>query len=84
MNITAQTISGLHQLDQALLATAQFVPMCHMEHDPSLGWRETPPMNSPTLQIRLKLHLGTYTAMNLPPPDTKSSVVNTKTTGVAE
>ena len=83
-NITKQTVSGRQQFDQALLAAAQVIPMCHMEHDPSLGWRETPPMNIPTLQIRLKLHLGTYAAMNLPPPDTRSRVVNTKTTGVAD
>ena len=44
------------------------VPLCHMEYDSKLGWRETPPMDSPTLPIHLEVHHASYTALQLSPP----------------
>ena len=39
-----------------------------MEYDSKLGWRETPPMDSPTLPIHLEVHHASYTALQLSPP----------------
>ena len=44
------------------------VPLCHMEHDSNLGWREITPMDSPILPVTLEIHVHTYTALKLPPP----------------
>ena len=68
--LAAQTASASQQYEQQTLASPQSVPLCHMEHDPVLGWREAPPLNSLTVQVHLRLHLKTYSAMRLPPPST--------------
>ena len=84
--IAAQTASASQQYEQQALASPQSVPLCHMEHDPVLGWREAPPLNSPTVQVRLRLHLKTYSAMRLPPPSTSKgrSGGATKASGVTD
>ena len=62
------------------------VPLCHMEYDSSLGWRETPPMDSPTLSIHLEVHHSSYSALQLPPPTSPylKPTLNRKTNGVAD
>ena len=84
--IAGQTNAALHQYDGGRTESNKIIPLCHMEHDPALGWREVPPMDSPTLAIRLQLHLATYTAMQLPIPclHPTKSVVSSKGTGVAD
>ena len=84
--IAGQTDAALHQYNAGQAEPNKIIPLCHMEHDPIQGWREVPPMDSPTLPIRLQLHLGTYAAMQLPipcPQPTKS-VVSSKGNGVAD
>ena len=62
------------------------VPLCHMEYDSSLGWRETPPMNSPTFPLHLEVHHPSYTALQLPPPTSPhlKPTRTRKTDGVAD
>ena len=44
------------------------IPLCPMFHDPISGWREAPPLESPTLLVRLEVHMATYSALQLPTP----------------
>ena len=84
--IAGQTDAALHQYNAGKAEPNKIIPLCHMEHDPALGWREVPPMDSPTLPIRLQLHHGTYTAMQLPIPcpQPNKPVVSSRATGVAD
>ena len=48
------------------------IPMCHMEYckgqDGTWAFRETGPLASPQLQVRLELHTDTYDSLSLPLP----------------
>ena len=48
------------------------IPLCHMEYmegtDGSWGFRETGPLPSPQLKARMRLHMETYNALDLSPP----------------
>ena len=48
------------------------IPLCHMEYtmgtDGCWAFRETGPLTSPQLKVKMKLHMDTYQALNLSPP----------------
>ena len=51
-----------------LAGISSTIPLCHMLYDSISGWREAPPMESPTLLVRLEVHMATYSALQLPTP----------------
>ena len=54
------------------MASSVRVPLCHMEYtmgtDGSWAFRETGPLASPQLKVKMKLHMATYQLLNLSPP----------------
>ena len=69
--IAAQLRDAMIMYEVDAVGNNKVIPLCHMEHDPILGWQETTPMDSPTVKTCLQLHLDTYAAMSLPPPHTQ-------------
>ena len=76
---------SLHPTVEQASLTA-IVTLCPMEFMPSQGWQETPPMNSPTLPVKLEVHYPTYASMNLPTPRKQHHkfICPHKTKGVAD